>query len=63
MAKSGSTSTVAAAYLFGEPRYDIAATGIMPAPTAYNPFRMWVGGVYVPVKVQRWNGSVYAPII
>lgn len=63
IAKGSSSSTVAAAYLFGAPRYDLAATGIMPAPTAYNPARMWIGGAYVPVDLLRWNGFGYESVL
>lgn len=56
MAKGSSSSTIAATYQFGEPRWDTAATGPMPAAIpVWQPYRMWISGAYVPVSLRRWN--------
>jgi len=47
--------------LMGEPRWDRAASGLLaaPAPAVHRPFKMWIGGEYVPVLLRRWGGSGY----
>lgn len=51
IAKSSSSSTIVARHLFGEPRWDRVATGILPAWTQRNPFRTVVNGVWKSVKL------------
>lgn len=63
MAKSASSSAVTARHLFGRPRWDRAATGLMPTWSPHNPFRVWSGGAYVEVTLMRWTATGYKPII
>lgn len=60
------TGAVASQWLWGEPRWDIAATGVLPAwspPAAHQPFRMGVGGKYVPVNLLLGVGGGYVPLV
>lgn len=63
MAKSASSSALTARHLFGRPRWDRAATGLMPTWSPHNPFRVWSSGAYAEAVLMRWTASGYKPII
>lgn len=59
------TGTLASQWLYGEPRWDVTASGLLPAwtaPTAQSPAYRWDGSGYVPLDAYRWNGSVYVDL-
>ena len=61
-----STSTVASEWLLGEPRWDTAATGLLPVwepPVERSPAVRWNGTEYVNLDAYRWDGTGYVPLI
>lgn len=64
-AAKASTSDAASEWLWGEPRWDSQATGLLPAweaPSDASPAYIWTGTEYAPLDCYRWDGSQYAPV-
>lgn len=64
-----STSALASSWLYGEPRWDVDASGLIPAwepdpePSAASPAYRWDGTEYAPLSAYGWDGAGYAPIV
>lgn len=57
--KTGTTSTIVATNQWGEPRWEVGTSNILPAWSEHHPYFMWVDGAYVPVYVWYWDGTTY----
>lgn len=59
------TGALASQWVYGEPRWDVAASGLLPAwtpPEATYPAYRWSVGGYVPLAAHRWSIGGYVPL-